>query len=360
MMVSDRNDKRIKITLDDLNALARPTDSVLPLQPIAASSGASRNYGNICAADVSISGLHESKGSVLLQGWFYLGAAGLVGAIVGWAICEPGFVDVQGGHSWGNTWMAPTILAILCIGFAVAESIAEHSAKKAAIRTLLALPLGIVFGFFFEFFGNLIYTAGLAIALQLGPQDTHNPIAWIARGIAWTVFGVAGGLVYGIVGQSAKKAKYGILGGMLGAGIGGLIFDPIDIGLNGAALSRMVGFALFGLATGVSMGIVESALKDRWLYVSAGPLAGKQFILYKQITKMGSGQHCDVYLFKDPSIQPEHALLETRGPKVQMRAQALVYINGQPIQSRVLQDGDVIQVGRYGFRYKEKSTNRRN
>jgi hypothetical protein len=35
--------------------------------------------------------------------------------------------------------------------------------------------------------------------------------------IAGVVFGVAGGLVYGIVGQSAKKAKYGILCGMEGA-----------------------------------------------------------------------------------------------------------------------------------------------
>ena len=66
---------------------------------------------------------------------------------------------------------------------------------------------------------------------------------------------------------------------------------------------------LLGLATGVAIGIVESALKDRWLYVASGPLAGKQFILYKPLTTIGSSQSCDIYLFKDTSILPQHGSL---------------------------------------------------
>jgi hypothetical protein len=34
--------------------------------------------------------------------------------------------------------------------------------------------------------------------------------------------------------------------------------------------SRAVGFGILGLATGIMMGVVESALKDRWFYVTAG------------------------------------------------------------------------------------------
>ena len=56
------------------------------------------------------------------------------------------------------------------------------------------------------------------------------------------------------------------------------------------------------MATGIGIGVIESALKDRWLYVTSGPLAGKQFILYKPVTTIGSSQQCDIYLFKDSNI----------------------------------------------------------
>jgi hypothetical protein len=102
------------------------------------------------------------------------------------------------------------------------------------------------------------------------------------------------------------------------------------------------------------MGLVESALKDRWFYVMAGPLAGKQFILYKSLTTIGSRQQSDIYLFKDPNILPEHAVIQIAGARVQLRAQGPVYWAGQTITNRVLQDGDLLQIGRYSFRYKEK------
>lgn len=168
------------------------------------------------------------------------------------------------------------------------------------------------------------------------------------------VFGAAGGLVYGIIGQSAKKGYYGVLGGVLGAGLGGTLFDPIAILTKGGAPSRAVGFALVGVATGLGMGLVETALKDRWFYVVAGPLAGKQFILYKSVTTIGSRQQSDIYLFKDPAILPEHAVIQIAGARVQLRANGPVHWAGQTISSRVLQDGDLLQVGRYSFRYKEK------
>jgi hypothetical protein len=182
----------------------------------------------------------------------------------------------------------------------------------------------------------------------------RNPALWIVRGLAWTVFGAAGGVVYGIVGQSMKKGTYGVLGGALGAGLGGVIFNPIALATHGGAVSRAVGFALVGLATGVGMGLVESALKDRWLYVVAGPLAGKQFILYKTETNIGSKQESDIYLFKDPNILSRHAVININGARVMLHALGSVLWAGQAVHNRVLQDGDLLQIGRYAFRYKEK------
>jgi hypothetical protein len=171
------------------------------------------------------------------------------------------------------------------------------------------------------------------------------------------IFGAAGGVVYGIIGQSSKKTMYGALGGVIGAGLGGVLFDPIALLTKIGGPSRAIGFALVGLALGVGVGLVESALKDRWLYVTAGPLAGKQFILYKPRTKIGSDQKCDIYLFKDSNVLKEHAIVEIAGSRIMLLAIGDTYVNGQPVRQQVLMSGGVVQIGRYAFRYQERQRN---
>ena len=350
-MPSGNDKEQLRITPEDLAKVVVPDET--PVRAPGSESSGVKSYGTITDAADKAPAIPEERGSMLLQGWFYLGAAGLIGAVLGWALCEPGFVDGT-GYRWGNFWIIPAIITFMCMGAAIAESTVERSVRKALLRGALALPLGVVLGFVFSFVAEIIYGTGLSICAAAGVQSYRNPAAWIARGVAWAVFGAAGGTVYGIVGQSLKKGKYGIYGGMIGAGIGGTIFDPISMLTRGGGPSRAVGFALVGAATGVAMGLVESALKDRWLYVTAGPLAGKQFILYKTQTTLGSQQQADIYLFKDPNILPQHAVIAMSGSRVQLRALAPAYVGGSPVQSRVLQDGDLLQIGRYAFRYKER------
>jgi len=353
-MSTGNSKEPLKITSEDLAKVAVPEALASPVGSAATASSGAKSYGTISEAAEMAPAVSEQRGSILLQGWFYLGAAGLLGAVLGWGLCERSFVDATTERHWGNIWMIPAIVTFMCIGYGVSESIVERSARKAILRGLLALPLGVVLGFIFEAVANLIYNLGLNICAQAGVQSYRNPAAWIARGIGWAVFGAAGGTVYGLVGQSMKKAKYGIIGGLIGAGIGGTVFDPISMGMRGATLSRAVGFALFGAATGIAMGWVESALKDRWLYVTSGPLAGKQFILYKSLTTIGSDQKSDIYLFKDPNILGQHAAIAITGSRVQFKALGAAYVTGSPVSTRVLQDGDLLQIGRYAFRYKER------
>ena len=351
-MTNGKPQEGIKITLDDL---AQVEVAERAQQPIQAASGA-RSYGTITEAAGQAPAVEQERGSIFLKGWFYLGVAGLVGALLGWAICEPGFVDGARTSHWGNVILIPVAVALMTLGFGVAESLVERSLKKALIRAALALPLGVLLGFVFDVMANMVFGLAVGMVAELGVESFRNPAFWIARAIAWTVFGVAGGLVYGIVGQSYTKGKFGVLGGVLGAGIGGILFDPIAMGIGGpsAALSRAVGFGIFGLATGAMMGVVESALKDRWLYVTSGPLAGKQFILYKPQTSIGSDQQSDIYLFKDPAILPSHAVLMGNGSRMTLRANGPVFVSGAPVSIRVLVDSDLVQIGRYVFRYKEK------
>jgi Inner membrane component of T3SS, cytoplasmic domain len=347
-MSADDPQQVLRVTLDEVERVARADISPLPQQP----SAGAKSYGNIAQPAAPV--LAQEKGSILLQAWFYLGSAGLAGSLLGWALAERGFVDGERDR-WGNLWMLPMIVTLMCVGFAVAESLIERSGKKVLSRGALSLPLGIAFGFVFDAIANTFYALALAICSAAGAQTFHNPAVWLARGFAWAVFGAAGGIVYGIVGRSMKKTAFGVLGGAIGAVLGGTIFDPISFATHGGAPSRAIGFGLLGLATGVGMGLVENALKDRWLYVTAGPLAGKQFILYKPQTTIGSDQSCDIYLFKDPQIEPDHAVLQLKASRVYLLAKGVAYIADQPVRgSQILESGAIIQMGRYSFRYQEK------
>lgn len=352
---------KIRITSDDLESVhVDPPWPGVTAPPHVAGDSGPRQWGSISGAapGLSAASAGETPGNFLLKSWVYLGIAGLVGAFLAWALCEPGFSD-GGGTRWGNLLIFPIMVTAICAGFAAAESLVERSVQKALMRGLLALVLGVVLGFVFYFIANFIYQIGLNLIVQSGGEMVPgNPAIWFVRAIAWMAFGVTGGIVYGIAGQSGKKCLYGILGGVLGAGIGGLVFDPISLLTGGAGPSRCIGMMIFGASTGVAIGLVESALKNRWLYVSGGPLAGKQFILYKPITRLGSQQANDIYLFKDLSIAPTHATIELRGPHATLVATGPAFVGGQPVTQRVLRSGDLIQIGRYTFQYQEKQAHR--
>lgn len=352
--MSEKNDGVIRVTVEDIAAVSTSPQAAAPAHAPAPAPNSARSYGNISSAFADSGPARpEERPSILLQGWFYLGAAGLIGAVAGWGICEPHFLD-GGGQLWGNYWLLPMVTTLMLTCFALAESIVERSWKKALTRLAMVIPLGIVFGFVFSGVADNIYGIGLHAMYAMGMRTFHNPAWWVARAIGWASFGVASGLTYGLVGKSAKKAKFGVIGGAIGAFVGGLAFDPISLAFSGGAQSRAFGLGVLGLAAGAAMGFVESALKDRWLYVSAGPLAGKQFILYKPTTVIGSDQASDIYLFKDNSIAPQHAIIEVRGAQTTLRAQAPVFVSGVPTNCRVLLSGDIVQIGRYWFKYNER------
>ena len=354
-MASTDDKPALKITLEDLASVQLP--SAVPAGNMVPTAAGTKQYGNIAAPADGPAIVTEEKGHIFLQGWFYLGVAGMLGALAGWGICEPFFGEHSGRASWLVLITLPVIVMLTCLGLGIAESIVERSGKKALIRGLTALGLGAVFGVIFDLGAEMVYGVLKAIIFSLGVQTNRSPAFWLVRGIAWAVFGVAGGIVYGLTDRSGRKTKYGIIGGLIGAGLGGTLFDPISFATQTGTVSRGVGFGLLGLATGVAIGIVESALKDRWLYVASGPLAGKQFILYKPITTIGSSQSSDIYLFKDTSILPQHGVIELRGAQTFIRSDGPVFVSGAPARNRALQSGDLIQIGRYAFHFRERQRN---
>ena len=353
-MINDSD--KIKITYNDLEKIVPPDNSIRgnSNQAHQQSITGNRQWGTI--QDITSGAEVESSDtSILRKSWFYLSLSGLFAALIAWGICETGFTD--GEHTrWGNIFLFPLMAASVSTALIVSELISEHSYRKAVTMGILSLLLGIILGFIVSFFCNLLFAILVHLITQSGGSfEASNPVVWIVRAVAWMVFGISSGVIYGLISQSKKKALYGIIGGVAGAGIGGLFFDPISLITHGGALSRCIGLMVYGLSTGMAISLVESALKDRWLYVSNGPLAGKQFILYKQVTHIGSDQKNDIFLFKDPSISPTHAVVELKGESAILNSYSPLYISGQPIQgARRLSSGDIIQIGKYTFNYQEK------
>jgi pSer/pThr/pTyr-binding forkhead associated (FHA) protein len=127
-----------------------------------------------------------------------------------------------------------------------------------------------------------------------------------------------------------------------------------------AAPSRAIGLAIIGVMVGVFIGLVEQWTKTAWLLMRQGPLAGKQFVLYRAQTTIGSSPKADIYLFKDDAIEPTHALLHNRGGRFEIEdcgSRDGTYINGLPIKKQMLKAGDQIVLGKTVLEFAFKEVN---
>jgi hypothetical protein len=235
--MSDESTK-IRITSEEVERVILPNPAPQQYTP-AHTVGAPKSYGRIAAPPSSASA--QSGGSVLMKAWFYLGVAGFVGAFLAWAVFEPFLDDDRRNRSPAWVLMFPVMTILMSVGFGIAESFVERSAKKAFQKGILSVILGTVLGIIFNIIATIVYNVLLA---GFGVQSPKDPAWWVARGIAWAVFGIVGGIVYGVVDRSGKKCLYGVLGGVIGAGIGGFLFDPIAMLTSGGAASRAIGMMI--------------------------------------------------------------------------------------------------------------------
>src|SRR5688572_1655905 len=64
--------------------------------------------------------------------------------------------------------------------------------------------------------------------VRLSRSSTDNPpllLTMLARGLGWSLLGVAIGMSEGIAARSLGKFSYGMLGGLIGGFVGGLLFE---------------------------------------------------------------------------------------------------------------------------------------
>jgi hypothetical protein len=179
---------------------------------------------------------------------------------------------------------------------------------------------------------------------------------YLARALAWAIFGAGVGVSLGIAKRAPRKAINGIIGGVVGGALGGLAFHYAAIHVEDLATAQLIGFGVVGVGIGVSIGLVEVARRQAWFKVVRGGMLGKEFIVYHQVTNVGSAPKCEITLIKDPQVSPFHCRIDDRGGRYSISAYEgqSVGINGTPVTSHWLRAGDMVEVGGTALQYRER------
>ena len=345
------DDERIRISWDDLQDV--PADRGPSPPPLGQSS---ESWGYV-APQPSVS-RSSASGNLTNKAWFYLGVAGLLAGLVAWAGQEliiardvqfQSRVQVQIRMGF---WFA-FVGAVLAAGIGSAEGVVSRSGTQIARGVCLGLPVGAVGGFVAGFLAQGVYSE----LLSNGSGDIDTATVIFARSVAWALCGGVAAASFGATYLSGKRALLGLIGGLVGGLIGGVLFDVVAISTTSDVISRFIGIVSIGAISGLVISIAEEVAKTAWVSIEAGRLVGKQFVIYKNPTRIGALPSNEIYLFKDTSVAPVHATIEQRAGAyfvVDQGSHTGVVVNGRAVREQRLRDGDQVQIGETLLRYGEK------
>ncbi|MCH2160844.1 MAG: FHA domain-containing protein [Phycisphaerales bacterium] len=298
--------------------------------------------------------------------WFYMPCAALCAAFLGSVLNEVLFSITEWDRRFYASSTSPQIIILPFVRFAllgglVAAALASvemwvvgvgaRAMKYAAFGFLagaIIAPIGVICG------GLL---AQLALVVFSGDGIGHQIVF---RSIIWCGYGAGVGLAAGLPIRVFKAAMLGLIGGAAGGAIAGALFDPLALLLNTAGdppvISRVAGEIIFAIAAAFSMVAASQLVRQAWVRVVAGPLAGKQFVLYRDTTTIGSVYESDIFLFKDPVITGIHAEIRRLPGGYEVVARGLTGLNGfQIVSPKRLSNGDRIQLGSTMLEYHARS-----
>jgi pSer/pThr/pTyr-binding forkhead associated (FHA) protein len=240
------------------------------------------------------------------------------------------------------------VLGALLIGW---EGISSRSGAKFWRTAGRALPILVGMSAFGAWLSSEVYMSMVDDVRSV--DDLHLP-----RGIAWAIASCAIGFAVGAASRSGQRMLNGAIGGAVGGFVGGFVFDYIELSDTNGIPNRVVGLTLTGACVGLAIGLVEHARREHWLEIVSGGMAGKQFILYRDVTTIGSSPACDITLIKDTGIGAQHATLQTSGGLAELRSfgpSLTVHVNGTPAAQQRLSEGDLLQMGTTILRYRTKA-----
>ena len=240
---------------------------------------------------------------------------------------------------WLTIWYV-LLGVFISVGLAIAEPLSNKNSDSAISNAFIGAIFGGLGGFVVSLFIDNIYFA-------LGGGGAISFVQIFARAVGWSILGAFLAIAPGIVMQSGKKFFLGLIGGAIGGAIGGILFDPICYIWDSVSLARFVNIVGLGVGAAIATVFLENVAKQGWLKVAAGIIKGKQFILYRNPTVIGSSPKCEIYLFKDPTVAPKHAAINNQNGNFIITAieGATVWVNDVPVKQQKLKSNDQIKIG---------------
>ena len=241
----------------------------------------------------------------------------------------------------------------IALFLALCDGVTSRNWHACVVNGSVGIVLGLLGGVIVGLFINQLYNA---MGGSFEERSLTRQI--LARAVGWAILGLFLAIAPGLVLRNVKRSLIGLAGGFAGGLLGGFLFDPISFATDNAVVSRLVAIVAISLVAGVGTGILENVAKTGWMKVTTGLIAGKQFILYKNPTVVGSSPQCEIYLFKDVQVAPQHAAIHLvpHGFELQhLGAIGTTLVNGTPISRVRLKNNDQVQIGDTTFSFQEKT-----
>lgn len=318
--------------------------------------------------------------SRITQQWF----AGTLGGFIGWCIVEPIpwlTTDPKPGQAKvPATWPQVIVFGIL-IGMAISGAIgAAYGSGSTTKRNRylgMGALLGAIGGGLGLAVGQLIYQTISAPAGAASQNSLLGPLGFffemVARSLGWAGVGFGLGILQGGINGFSQRSRNGAIGGLMGGFLGGLVFALMELTAEATStaqgvtpffffrgeIMRGIALTVTGSAIGLFVGLTERFLRNAWVRVRVGRNEGEEILIEKSPTTIGRDELSDIPLFGDIQISKHHASIVKHGGAFVLQAVAPgVTLNGVPVQSGPLTEGDVIKIASREVEFHQKGAPR--
>lgn len=278
------------------------------------------------------------------------GMCGLVGGLIGAAAAE--VVQFNGSEDqpyriFGDSLLLATgvwfMIGLAGVGLCLValEGMSAQSAEKSLTDLYRAFPFVLLGGFLGGVIAQWVYQNMLSDAAT----SAAGP-----RTVGWTIAGALGGTAIGCGFRSVARIRNGLIGGAVGGLVAGVLFDPIaqSFEQGDGTVSRFLGFALIGGASGLAIAALNTATSQIFLEFVTVEGVSREFALIDKSSILGCSRNAAIVVTTDPGIAEEHLLVSQTGSKVTMkcmRNSRPMILNGAPVQECELGHGELVQVG---------------
>ena len=285
----------------------------------------------------------------ILSKMYFNAVFGALGGLLGWMLFGV-FGEKVPSNVDANALLGGAIIGGSIGYFVVSvEAIRDQSMVRFARLASYGVLLALVGGALGMYLGDrinqlLVHLAGEMLFLEM-----------IARGLGWSLLGIAIGASEGIAARSLGKFSYGAMGGLLGGFIGGTIYQVfLEIAkrtLSSADFWSALGLMILGACIGSLSALAQRLFLPANVKVMRGWQEGREYPLDKPANLLGRDEHADIALFRDMKVEKKHCYIKNLDG-----ARYLLVNNGAPAEQtlvnespvadqRELKDGDRIQLG---------------